>query len=92
MKYIAIQKKRCLICQFVGLTIVLFVMFIRDTSFGRFDYTKSTLHEIRMGTWPLGLDALFNGTAHFLFIIGVSMIFLPIFLGKLTVLRDIYAA
>jgi len=45
-----------------------------------------------MGTWPLGLNAVFNGTAHFLFILGVSMIFLPIFLGKLTVLRDIYAA
>lgn len=38
------------------------------------------------------MNALFNSTAHYLFIVGLVLVFIPIFMGKLSIIRDIFAS
>lgn len=44
------------------------------------------------GNWPITLNALFIGIAHYLFIISILMVFHKVFVGKLSILRVIYGA
>jgi len=87
MNYIGKSRKRCLITQFSGAALVFFVMFIRYSSFAYLEPQA-----VALGRWPLFLNALFNCSAHYLYIMGVVLIFLPIFVGRLSIIRDIYAA
>jgi len=68
------------------------MVFIRYTSFGFFDNRNISPMAVDMGRWPIILNAIFNGVAHYLFIFGMVMVFLPVFMGKLNVIRDIYAS
>lgn len=74
---------------------MLFIIFIRYSSFAfnqsNFE-SSDDLNNISLGRWPLALNAIFNATAHYIFIVSVVLMLLPIFLGKLSVVRDIYAA
>jgi hypothetical protein len=45
-----------------------------------------------LGSWPIWLNAIFNGFAHYLFILCVTIIFIPVFVGRLSALRDFYGA
>ena len=69
--------------------ISLILVFIRYWSFGKYtdpndDFTK--------GRWPSGANAAFNGLAHYFFIISIVMILLPIFIGKISIVRSILSA
>ena len=68
---------------------MLFVIFIRYSSFG---LQSPNINSVIYGRWPLALNAVFNAFAHYLFIIGWVLILIPIFIGKLSLVRDIYAA
>ena len=68
---------------------IIFVVFIRFSSFGLLE--ANAFAQVQ-GRWPTGLNAVFNSTAHFLFILGCAMVFLPVFVGRLSLVRDIYAA
>lgn len=48
--------------------------------------------EIDQGRWPIIANAVFNAFSHYLFITGFVLIFLPIFIGKLSIVRDIFAS
>ena len=88
MKYLTKSKKACLTTQLVGGAIGVFVLFIRYTSYGFIQNTQ----DIDSGTWPILLNAIFNAFAHYLFIIAFVLVFLPIFMGKLSIIRDIFAS
>lgn len=86
MTYIGKSRKRSLITQLIGGMLIFFVVFIRYTCFGLYDGDE------KYGRWPYYLNAIFNGFAHYLFIIGYVLVLIPIFIGKLSIIRDIYAA
>jgi len=67
---------------------LLFLMFIRYSCFAFNDDSKS----VDYGRWPNALNAIFNGLAHYLYILSMVAIFIPVFLGKLSIIRDIYAS
>jgi hypothetical protein len=92
MRHVAETKKRSLCYQFLGSFFLLFVVFIRYSCFAFFDRTNLSPQAVDMGRWPIWLNAVFNAFAHYLFIIGVVLLFLPVFVGKLSLLRDIFGA
>ena len=71
---------------------MLFTIFVRYLAF--VSHEKNDLRNLKVtnGTWPAWLNALFNATFHYIFIASVILIFMPIFAGKLSLLRDIYSA
>jgi hypothetical protein len=88
MKFVSTSKKSQLITQVIGGILGIFVIFVRYTSYG---FIKS-LQDVDMGTWPVLMNAIFNAFAHYLFIIAFVLVFLPIFMGKLSIIRDIFAS
>ena len=88
MKYVSRSKKSQLITQLIGGIIALFVVFIRYTSFGFITNIK----DVDQGLWPLWLNAIFNSFASYLFILSFVLVFIPIFMGKLSIIRDIFAS
>jgi len=64
------------------------VILIRYTSYG----FLTNIDLVDEGTWPIFLNAVFNSLAHYLFILSLTLVFLPIFMGKLSILRDICAS
>lgn len=92
MKYIGYSQSRCIKCQLLGLSLVLFVVFIRYTSFGNLSRINVSPQAVDLGDWPILINAFFNALAHYVFIIGFIMIFIPVFIGRLSVVRDIYSA
>ena len=88
MKYVSRSKKSQLITQLIGGILALFVVFIRYTSFGFITNTK----DVDQGLWPLWLNAIFNSFASYLFILAFVLVFIPIFMGKLSIIRDIFAS
>eukprot|EP00347_Sterkiella_histriomuscorum_P010014 403339018 len=81
-------RQRCLVCQFLGFTVLLFTLFIRYSCFGQYNNPES----VDYGRWPFFLNGLFNGLCHYIYIISVIALFIPVFLGKLSIIRDIYAS
>ena len=67
---------------------IIFVVFIRFTSFGG----ELDIKDVNNGKWPLLLNALYTAFAPYIFITGFVLMFIPIFLGKLSILRDIFAS
>ena len=67
---------------------MIFMIFIRYSSFGLNDDYKN----VSLGRWPIGLNAFFNGFGHYLFILSMVCIYVPVFIGKLSIIRDIYAS
>ena len=64
------------------------MIFIRYTSYGFI----TSLTEVDQGIWPPVLNAIFNSVATYLFIIAFVLVFIPIFMGKLSIIRDIFAS
>jgi hypothetical protein len=77
-----------MICQVIGTLTILFVVFIRFTSFGG----NLDLKDVDQGTWLPLFNALYTAFAPYLFISGFVLVFIPIFIGKLSILRDIFAS
>jgi len=67
---------------------MIFVIFIRYSCFAFNDDSNT----VDYGRWPVALNAIFNGLAHYLYLLSVVGIFIPVFLGKLSIIRDIYAS
>lgn len=89
MQYIQRTKNRCMIAQLFGALLLLVCVFIRYTNFcGITDSSSDVMH----GHWPRALNAGFNGLASYLFLTSIILIFLPVFLGKLSIIRDIFAS
>ena len=88
MKFVVKSKKSALITQMIGGLIGVFVIFIRYTSYGFIESAAI----IDYGSWPTLANALFNAFAPYLFIIAFVLVFLPIFMGKLSIIRDIFAS
>lgn len=65
-----------------------FLIFIRYSSFGEL----ASADYVEMGRWPIELNAFYNGLAPYFFLGSIVCIFLPIFLGKLSIIRDIFAS
>ena len=63
-------------------------MFLRYSSFA---FLKND-EKIEYGRWPIPINAIFNALAPYIFINAFVLIFLPIFIGKLSIIRDIYAS
>ena len=74
---------------FVVLTFLIFVRYLDFMGLSKDDLLSLS---VTRGTWPSWLNALFNGMAHYLFIASIVVIFIPIFAGKLSLIRDVYAA
>jgi hypothetical protein len=72
----------------IGGVLGIFVIFIRYTSYGFI----TNLKDVDIGTWPVLINSLFNAFSHYLFIIAFVLVFLPIFMGKLSIIRDIFAS
>jgi hypothetical protein len=87
MTYIGETKKRCVILQLSGGALSIFLLFIRYS-----DFSRVSTSEAFTGKWPIGLNAVFNALATYLFLISIICVFLPVFLGKLSIIRDIYAS
>jgi hypothetical protein len=87
MSYIGRTKSRQLTVQLLGIALLLFVIFIRYSSF-----SGITPALVDLGRWPLLLNATFNALSHYLFISGFILLFLPTFIGKLSIVRDIFAS
>jgi len=85
MTYIGRQKNRQLAVQGVGSLLMLFTIFIRYSSF-------KNSQNVNQGNWSPIANSLFNSVAHYLFIASLVLIFLPIFIGKLSIIRDIFAS
>lgn len=92
MNYFCESKKRCLILQLSGCSLSLFLLFIRFSDYAKVDASGTSTEEIFNGKWSNGLNAIYNGIASYLFIGSVICTFLPVFLGKLSIIRDIYAS
>lgn len=92
MKYIGATKYRYRKYQLIGFLISLFMVFIRYGSYGLYDYKELTPQIVSKGRWSSVINAIFNATGHYLFIIGVILVFIPVFIGKLTWIRDIFSA
>ena len=88
MRYVGSSRKNWVCTQLSGLTLLLFVVFIRYSCFGLVNNPTNVSH----GRWPRELNAAFNGIAPYLFIMAHVLILLPVFIGKLSIVRDIYAA
>ncbi len=84
LSYIGRSKKRQYTLQTIGALVMVFVLFIRFTSFQDSDGVK--------GRWGVLLNSLFNCLAGHLFTWGLVLVFLPIFIGRLTIIRDIFAS
>jgi hypothetical protein len=82
------SRKYCIISQISGLALLFFVIFIRYSCYA-FNNDPMTM---TMGRWPVGLDAIFNSLAPYLFIFAFVLIFIPIFVGKLSIIRDIFTS
>jgi len=67
------------------------MMFARYTCFARFDEDISP-QAIDRGRWSKWLNGSFNALAHYIFISSIVMICIPIFIGKLSIIRDILGA
>lgn len=63
------------------------MVFIRFSSF-----SGVSLEQRQTGRWPLLLNSLFTSLAPYLFIAGHVLMFLPVFIGKLSIIRDIFAS
>jgi hypothetical protein len=92
LDYLGKTKQRRLYGQAGGAVLLTFLVFIRYTAF--ISLTANELNDsfVDRGTWYTWVNALFNSFSHYLFVVAVTLIFLPIFLGKFSILRDIYAA
>ncbi len=88
MKYVGKSKKSQLITQLIGGLLAVFVIFIRYTSYGFITHIK----DVDQGLWPIWLNAIFNSLSSYLFILAVVLVFIPIFMGKLSIIRDIFAS
>lgn len=88
LRYVGKNKKRPLICQVIGALTILFVVFIRFTSFGG----NLNIKYVDSGTWYPLFNALYTAFAPYLFIFGFVLVFIPVFIGKLSILRDIFAS
>jgi hypothetical protein len=82
------SRKYCLISQISGLFILAFVVFIRYSCYAFNDSSVPVVD----GRWPVALNAAYNGLAPYLFIIAFVLIFIPVFVGKLSIIRDIFAS
>lgn len=87
MSYIGRSKSKQLIFQLIGLVTLFFVLFVRYWSFA-----YAPIPIIEQGRWPSLVNAIFNATSHYIFIASMVLIFLPIFIGKLSIVRDIFAS
>lgn len=88
-------------CQVLGYLLLICLIFAR---FGSIDFLNTVYtngsdesidtkgKSINNSWWPVSLSALFNGFAPYLFLVSQIMIFLPPFVGKLSIIRDIYSA
>jgi hypothetical protein len=92
IRYITGGKRRQLRFQIVGFLLLTFLVFIRYLNFMGLSKDDLSSLSVTRGTWPSWLNALFNATAHYLFIASIVVIFIPIFAGKLSLIRDVYAA
>lgn len=72
----------------MGILVLFFTIFIRYSCYGQFDNEQW----VNYGRWPIGLNAAFNGIFTYIYILSVVAIFIPVFLGKLSIIRDIYAS
>lgn len=88
LRYVGKNKKRTMICQLIGTFAILFVVFIRFSSFGG----NISIDNVDKGTWYPLFNASYTAFAPYLFIFGFVLIFVPIFIGKLSILRDIFAS
>lgn len=88
MKYVGRSKKSQLITQLIGGLLAFFVVFIRYTSYGFI----TSMKDVDQGLWPIWLNAIFNSLASYLFILSFVLVFIPIFMGKLSIIRDIFAS
>ena len=88
MRYVGKNRKRILSCQLIGAITILFVVFIRYTSFGG----NITPALVDKGTWFQLFNSLYTAFAPYLFIAGFVLAFIPVFIGKLSILRDIFAS
>lgn len=66
----------------------MFVVFIRFSSFGG----NLSINDVDKGTWYPLFNAMYTAFAPYLFIFGFVLVFIPIFIGKLSILRDIFAS
>lgn len=82
------SRKYCLISQFSGLAVLFFIIFIRYSCYAFYSDPVT----IAQGRWPTGLNAIFNSLAPYVFIFGFVLIFIPIFVGKLSIIRDIFTS
>jgi hypothetical protein len=88
LKFIGKNKKRSMISQLVGGTICIFVVFIRFTSIG----LNLDRKDVDKGTWFPVFNATYTAFAPYFFIFGMVLAFIPIFVGKLSIVRDIFAS
>jgi len=88
LKFIGKNKKRSMISQLVGGTICIFVVFIRFTSIG----LNLDRKDVDKGTWFPVFNAAYTAFAPYFFIFGMVLAFIPIFVGKLSIVRDIFAS
>jgi hypothetical protein len=77
-----------MICQIIAFFIIIFVVFIRFTSFGG----NLEIKDVNKGRWSQFFNAMYTAFAPYLFITGFVLAFIPIFIGKLSILRDIFAS
>ena len=87
MIYVGKTKTRVLIMQLIGAFFLIFVVFIRYSSFCGIDVKR-----VDSGRWPIFINALFNAFAPYFFIVALVLLFLPIFMGKLSIIRDLFAS
>jgi hypothetical protein len=88
LRYVGQDKKRPMICQIIAFFIIIFVVFIRFTSFGG----NLEIKDVNKGRWSQFFNAMYTAFAPYLFITGFVLAFIPIFIGKLSILRDIFAS
>jgi|LauGreDrversion4_2_1035121.scaffolds.fasta_scaffold341637_2 hypothetical protein len=91
LDYIGKSRVRCTNCQIIGAIICLGVIFARYFCFASFNEGISP-QAIDRGRWPVWMNGLFNAFAHYIFIASIVMICLPIFIGKLSIIREILGA
>ncbi len=91
LDYIGKSRNRCMYCQIIGAILGLIMVFLRYTSFSYYDENISP-QAIDKGRWPVWLNAFFNAFAHYIFICSLVMLCLPIFIGKLSIIRELLGA
>ena len=75
--------------QIFGGLIAITMILIRYSSFGEY---QNSDQDFTRGRWPAVVNAIFNGLGHYIFIISICMILLPIFIGKISIVRNILSA